>query len=901
MSSILDTAGLPSVTPSVGGVDAYQRIQTSPDMFGGAQGQATQRLGATLGSAEAHVEKLATLYNQISADDGYNQVADYINKRMYGDPNKPGADGQPDLGYMGLKGRAALDARSGVMSEIDSYIGQVRASMKDPSAIHLFDANSRRLRSTTDNQVGSHANGQFTQYTHGVNNSAAVIALNRIAAAPGDDAAFDLAREDLRKAYVREAQNGGQDSAQSADAALAKADRDALKQRALALGTGDAAAGMKFIKEHQKELGADYPALFQHFEAKNNQQTGRSVGASAFAGANAAVTKSGPALPIFAQAAQAIPGGMSPQGAARLVQIESGFRADPNPGGKYRGYVQAGDAYWQTYGAGGSRHNLADSVMAVMRSSATDRRTLAAGLGRDPAAITDGELYLAHQQGPAGALALMRNPTMPAADALASAYKGNRAAAERAIRMNGGDPEAPAANFVAKWTFKFGGGSSGMPEIAPGGGQAMGQMPQVDGLAPTPDAGSVAPPQAAAPAPVGTRPEAAPPPAPTFVNAEEKYAAVMADAYHRISNDASLNEQQREYAFAHVKEMAQTFAIMEGANQRARKARDDAAADDWSKSILSGQMDATTRAKIVNDPRITDAHTRQYLVELAEKKAGETPAVRANKYGVGFQSLLERVVAPKQPEDQITSQAPLLRAYLDGQISDAGLRELQTVMKDAREGKTGDSTLMSNAIERAKRIMVLNSVKDPFLGGQIDDEAGQDKLEQFTHVFVDGLRRTIEQGKSVADYTDPKNVDKLIEQVYPRAERAQNAVSFNQRRFAGTEGASAEPAPSKPATPPKGVEQKAWDRLLAGRPQGKDGKPWPTSNWAGYLAALKASPTDRNIAEFTARFPQVDLRPLLGDKAPAPAARQPAAVEVPETDMTGAPAPAPARERALYD
>lgn len=900
MSSILDTAGLPSVTPSVGGVDAYQRIQTSPDMFGGAQGQATQRLGATLGSAEAHVEKLATLYNQISADDGYNQVADYINKRMYGDPNKPGADGQPDLGYMGLKGRAALDARSGVMSEIDSYIGQVRASMKDPSAIHLFDANSRRLRTTTDNQVGSHANGQFTQYTHGVNNSAAVIALNRIAAAPGDDAAFDLAREDLRKAYVREAQNGGQDSAQSADAALAKADRDALKQRALALGTGDAAAGMKFIKEHQKELGTDYPALYQHFEAKNDQQTGTSVGARAFADGNAVVAKSGVNLPVFAQAAQAVPGGVSPQGAARIVQIESGFRADPNPGGKYRGYVQAGDAYWQTYGEGGSRHNLADSVMALMRSTAADRRTLAAGLGRDPATISDGELYLAHQQGPAGALALLRNPNMPAADALAQAYKGDRARAAQAIRMNGGDPDAPAAAFVAKWTYKFG-GSGGMPAITPGGG-ITGSMPQAAVAAP--DETPAGPAPAPAPAPgqtLGTAPEAAPPPAPSTLTSEERYAAVMAQAFQQIAADPSLNARQREYAYAHVKEMAQTFAIMEGANERTRKRRNDAAADDWSKSILSGQMDATTRAKIVNDPRITDAHTRQYLVELAEKKAGETPAVRANKYGVGFQSLLERVVAPKQPEDQITSQAPLLRAYLDGQISDAGLRELQTVMKDAREGKTGDSTLMSNAIERTKRIMVLNSVKDPFLGGQIDDEAGQDKLEQFTHVFVDGLRRTIEQGKSVADYTDPKNVDKLIEQVYPRAERAQNAVSFNQRRFAGTEGASAEPAPSKPATPPKGVEQKAWDRLLAGRPQGKDGKPWPTSNWAGYLAALKASPTDRNIAEFTARFPQVDLRPLLGDKAPAPAARQPAAVEVPETDMTGAPAPAPARERALYD
>ena len=49
-------------------------------------------------------------------------------------------------------------------------------------------------------------------------------------------------------------------------------------------------------------------------------------------------------------------------------------------------------------------------------------------------------------------------------------------------------------------------------------------------------------------------------------------------------------------------------------------------------------------------------------------------------------------------------------------------------------------------------------------------------------------------------------------------------------------------------------------------PARSDGKPWPTANWASYLSALKSSPTDKNIAEFRARFPNIDLKPLLGDK-----------------------------------
>jgi hypothetical protein len=67
---------------------------------------------------------------------------------------------------------------------------------------------------------------------------------------------------------------------------------------------------------------------------------------------------------------------------------------------------------------------------------------LAAGLGRQP---SEGELYLAHQQGPAGALKLLSNPDARAVDVVGRA----------AVLNNGGNENMTAAQFATKWTNRF--------------------------------------------------------------------------------------------------------------------------------------------------------------------------------------------------------------------------------------------------------------------------------------------------------------------------------------------------------------------------------------------------------------------------------------------------------------
>jgi len=100
--------------------------------------------------------------------------------------------------------------------------------------------------------------------------------------------------------------------------------------------------------------------------------------------------------------------------------------------------------------------NPMQSADAAGRLGADNMKALKQALGRDP---TAGELYLAHQQGAAGAAALIKNPNVPAGQVLASI-----GADPNNIAVNGGDPNAPAGAFVGRWASRFDNGGNAQPQ-----------------------------------------------------------------------------------------------------------------------------------------------------------------------------------------------------------------------------------------------------------------------------------------------------------------------------------------------------------------------------------------------------------------------------------------------------
>lgn len=163
---------------------------------------------------------------------------------------------------------------------------------------------------------------------------------------------------------------------------------------------------------------------------------------------------------------QASAGGLDPQ-TARTFKLESDN--DPNQRtGSNVGLGQFGPQEMKKYGI----TNPSDpnqQVSAMHQETAGNTQALTKALGRPP---TPGEIYLAHQQGLAGATALLTNPNMPAWQAVRKFYPSD-AVAQKAIAGNppgGGhfDPNAPAGAFTGAWVKQF---ESRMPH-AQGGPQS---------------------------------------------------------------------------------------------------------------------------------------------------------------------------------------------------------------------------------------------------------------------------------------------------------------------------------------------------------------------------------------------------------------------------------------------
>lgn len=176
--------------------------------------------------------------------------------------------------------------------------------------------------------------------------------------------------------------------------------------------------------------------------------------------------------------------GVSSSYIGRDIGIESGGNANAhNPSGA-DGLGQFMPKTWQQYEPGKDTHDKAAQIDAIAHFAHDNMKALTPALGRAP---TDGELYLAHQQGAGGAIKLLMHPDIPAGQLVSPA----------AIRQNGGNPNAPAGAFTAMWLKRF--DHEQAKNVSMAGAQ--------DSLAPSASLGGGAP-QAQPEAPGGEKPAA---------------------------------------------------------------------------------------------------------------------------------------------------------------------------------------------------------------------------------------------------------------------------------------------------------------------------------------------------------------------------------------------------------
>jgi Transglycosylase SLT domain len=145
----------------------------------------------------------------------------------------------------------------------------------------------------------------------------------------------------------------------------------------------------------------------------------------------------------------------------KTASIESKFNPKAkNPTSSAGGLYQQIDDNAAQYGVK-NRYDAEQSADGAARFMRDNINYFTKKLGRPP---TDGEIYLAHQQGPGGAVALLRNPDMPAVDVVGA----------RRVKLNGGRLDMTAGEFAALWTSKAGdavseAGLGAIPDVDLGG------------------------------------------------------------------------------------------------------------------------------------------------------------------------------------------------------------------------------------------------------------------------------------------------------------------------------------------------------------------------------------------------------------------------------------------------
>ncbi len=258
------------VSPT-GAPDASQHINVSPNAFGGAVAQGMERLGQGVSTAGAY-------FGEVAADHAVTQYQERLDGIMHGIPGRmvTGPDGKPtpDMGFMGLKGRAALDARADTDKQLDDLRKEIQGGLPSLQMRHNFDQNSRRLKSYAEGRMGQHADQQANVWYDQVDKASADNWSNHIARNATDPNQVLEGRESLRRVFVQRAERMG-GGPEMVKQAVEHADRLAVESQASAIAVTDPAKAMRIIENNKAALGTRYDELSARFRVRGEQQQGR--------------------------------------------------------------------------------------------------------------------------------------------------------------------------------------------------------------------------------------------------------------------------------------------------------------------------------------------------------------------------------------------------------------------------------------------------------------------------------------------------------------------------------------------------------------------------------------------------------------------------------------------------
>ena len=392
-------------------------IQARPADFGAQVGQTLQQAGN-----EAQQQAIARQQNanETAVNDVYATQFLPAFQKLYGN-------------FYALQGKNAVDQRESCLQSMEDLREGAREGLSNSMQQRMFDAMARRTISMEQGAVIRYADQQDKLYQTQASNAAVQGFTNITADKYNDPQRLQAGLTSISNEIARYGALAGQSDEvvrQRTDQAWDRLYKTIIERQSLDPGMGPEAANTTFQNGVERGLISGVAQLDIARYLKPSLQL---VDAQKAYG----TATGGDLSSRIASAANQ--SGVDPKTALTIASIESGLNPSAqNPDSSARGLFQHLDSTWQELGGTPENRDDPNAQIALgIKGLQADRDALATDLKREP---QPWELYLAHQQGVAGARSLLQaDKDSPAAGVVG----------EKAVVQNGGAPDTTVGEFLA--------------------------------------------------------------------------------------------------------------------------------------------------------------------------------------------------------------------------------------------------------------------------------------------------------------------------------------------------------------------------------------------------------------------------------------------------------------------
>lgn len=819
MANVPYDSGVPGALPDTQAPNDLQNVQPTA--------------AAGLDALGEGFNKAATFYDSAAADNAFNDYQSKAIKLLYGDPTKTGADGSPDVGFMGLKGAAAMQARPQVEGTLDQLQKDTLGSLTNDAQKQQFEVYSRRYRNSAAIDIGSHTDQQSTAWYGQVNSDTIQNAKDAISASPLDPNVVQHATSDIVNASLKNAQlQGAVPGDEVWNHSLDQGNKDAFKTRVTAMGTVDPDRAMRMLQNNKDMAGTDYPALYSDLNTKAGMQDGQ----QAFTEATNNHVQSVSQMRTQTTDAVRSATGLNPT-AGMLNNNPGNIKYDPSI--QWRG--QTGPSLNTDQGSpqvvfdspeAGMRALAKNVLYKYMRGSTTIGQLIAGPGGWTPG-YQPGAVGVARAAGlPINAPVNMNDPGVlqKVLRGIVTQEHGQASTYYSDAMINSG---ISAALHAAPGTEI----SSTQPQPAPvqaPSGQAV-TLP-------------VSTSQSAVPQPIPLAPLQGQPTSPSGPEDEQAQATALdphANAVQSILDNPDMDPQRRDAALTQVSKLWTAQQIAQDTNIAQAKARNDQAMNEYGTQILAGAGSSDLQAKMLGDSRLT-FEGKKTLTDALMQHANQSASAATAAYGSGFYKAMGQVLAPAGDPAKITDVTDLFRrASVGGDLTLQGANYLAElagkVTKSIDDSQTTEA--LHSLIAGQKSKMSFQQDTGPV---QIKDPQGE---QLFNSRFVPKVLGAYDQwtkaGKDPWQFLTQDNFEKLAQGIRNPREMAMAKMA---------QDASGVDPSSLPAPPtPVGMDDTGWKLVLNNAPQ-IDNKPVDSAVWGATVQRLFQDPTPNAMKWFDYHF-----------------------------------------------